>query len=88
MVGYLFVPKPTSPPFKWVCRMCCLAKISRQNNNFFYYNNCKVINECVLIGNLKGCICSPNKPIDVMVKFEWIKLVVNINEKALRKFTT
>ncbi len=65
--------------------MCHVAKILRQDNSLFYYNSCKVINACVLIRNLKGCICSPYKPIDVIVKFEWIEGIIDIKKEALLK---
>ncbi len=65
--------------------MCHLAKISRQDDGLFYCNDCKVANACVLIRNLRGFICSPNGPIDVIMKFEWIEVVIDINEEALLK---
>ncbi len=85
MAGYLFVPKPTLLLFKRVCGMCHLAEISRQDDSLVYCNNCKVANACVLIGNLKGCICSPNGPVNMIMKSEWIEVVVDINEEALLK---
>jgi hypothetical protein len=72
--------------FKWVCGTCCLVEISRQDNNLIYCNGCKVAaNACVLIGNLKGCLCSLDKPIDMIVKSEWIATAVGINEEDLLK---
>jgi len=65
--------------------MCHLVEISRQDNGLFCYNGCKVANACVLIENLKGCICSLDKPVDAVVKFEWIETIVDINEEALLK---
>jgi hypothetical protein len=65
--------------------MCHLAEISRQDNNIFCCNGCKLANACVLIGNLKGCICSLDKPINMIVKSEWIETIVGINEEALLK---
>ncbi len=65
--------------------MCHLVDISKQDCNLFYCNGCKVASACVLIRNLKGYIRSPNGPIDVIVPFEWIEAIVNINEKALLK---
>ncbi len=65
--------------------MCHLVEISRQDNGLFCCNGYKVANACVLIKNLKGCICSPDKLVDTIVKFEWIETIVNINEEALLK---
>ncbi len=80
-----FVPKPTLPPFKWVCGTCHLTKISRQDDDLFYYNYCQVANACVLIRNLKGCIRSLDGPINMIMKSERIKVVIHINEKAFLK---
>jgi hypothetical protein len=85
VVGYLFVPKLTLLPFKWVCETCHLTNISRQDNDLFYYNGYKVANACILIKNLKGYIRSPNSPIDVIMKSEWIEAIVDINGEALFK---
>jgi len=71
--------------FKWVCETCHLAKISKQDNDLFYCNSCKVTNTCVLIGNLKGCIRSLDEPVDVIMKSKWIKAIVDINKEALLK---
>jgi hypothetical protein len=65
--------------------MCHLVEISRQDNGLFCCNGYKVANACVLIENLKGCICSPDILVDVIVKFEWIETIVDINEEALLK---
>jgi hypothetical protein len=65
--------------------MCHLVKISRQDNGLCCCNGYKVANACVLIENLKGCICSPDILVDVIVKFEWIETIVDINEEALLK---
>jgi hypothetical protein len=65
--------------------MCHLVEISRQDNGLFCCNGHKVTNACVLIKNLKGCICSLDIPIYAIVKFEWIETIVNINEEALLK---
>jgi len=85
VAGYLFVPKLTLPPFKQVCKTCRSAEISRQDDGLFYCNRCKVANACVLIKNLKGCICSLNRPIDVIMKSEWIEAVVSMNKETLLK---
>jgi hypothetical protein len=38
-----------------------------------------------LIGNLKGCIHSLDRPIDMTVKSEWIEAIVGMNEETLLK---
>jgi hypothetical protein len=81
----LFVLKPTLPPFKQVYETCHLAEISRQDNGLFYCNSCNVTNACVLIGNLKGCILSADRPIDMILKSEWIEAIVGMNKETLLK---
>jgi hypothetical protein len=85
LAGYLFVLKPTLPPFKQVCETCCLAEISRQDEGLFYCNGCKVANAYVLIKNLKGCIHSLDEPIDMIMKSEWIEAIVHMNKETLLK---
>jgi hypothetical protein len=65
--------------------MCHLVEISRQHNGLFCCNGYKVANACVLIDNLKGCICSLDRLVDVIVKFEWIETIVDINKETLLK---
>ncbi len=38
-----------------------------------------------LIGNLKGCICLLERPIDMIVNSEWIEAIVGMNEETLLK---
>jgi len=65
--------------------MCHLVEISRQDDGLFCCNGYKVANACVLIENLKGCICSLDILVNVIVKFEWIETIVDINKEALLK---
>ncbi len=38
-----------------------------------------------MIGNLKGCILSADRPIDMILKSEWIEAIVGMNKETLLK---
>jgi len=91
VAGYLFVLKPTLPPFEQVCETCRLAEISRQDNGLFYWNNCKVINACVFdrelerLYSLAWQINRHDRAIDMIMKSEWIEAIVGMNKETLLK---
>ncbi len=61
-----------------------LRFIEGDNISFGFCNNCKVINACILVGNLKGCIhVLGGALVYVIEKIDWIEAIVGVNEKAL-----
>ncbi len=58
--------------------------IQGDNISFGFCNNCKVVNACILVGNLKGYIhVLGGALVYVIEKIDWIEAIVGVNEKAL-----
>jgi hypothetical protein len=55
-----------------------------EGDNINFCNDCKIVSACVLVGNLKGCICVLNDAlVYVIVKNDWMEAIVRVNEEAL-----
>jgi len=78
------VSKPALVPFKCVYGTCWLFRISKQDDELYFCNGCKIVNARMLVGNLKGCIhVLGGALVYVIAKVDWIEVIVGVNEEAL-----